>query len=184
MSKRDEMKKRIAEKQGVLTAYSTKVNLFFHKVHMLNKIIKEKTMNKENGLQKGHEEKIKLPCLLLTLSNFLKDDLEKNANFIVRENNDNNRVCLMSDEEFNLYTEMDMIQKYLRTEMITKGQVNLKGIDSEINDYIIKNKLLDEFLKGDPKAILGDKFQNNIDNDHNQETIESRTDKPSFRKED
>jgi hypothetical protein len=71
MSKRHELKKSITEKRGLLTAYATKVNLFFHKVHMLNKIIKEKAMNKENGPLKGNEEKIKLPCLLLTLSNFL-----------------------------------------------------------------------------------------------------------------
>jgi hypothetical protein len=90
----------------------------------------------------------------------------------------------MSDEEFNLYTEMDMIQKYLRTEMIMKGKVNLKGIDSEINDYINKNNLLDEFLKGDPKLILGDKHLNKNENSLNQERIESLTDKPSYRKED
>lgn len=77
-----------------------------------------------------------------------------------------------------------MIQKYLKNEMKMKRQVNLLGIDSEINDYITRNNLLEQFLKGDPTALLVNKFENNNDKMINQDVSESLIDKELSKKED
>lgn len=68
INQQKEFKKRLALKQNILTVYATKVSYFTYKIHMMNRIIKEKTMNKENGLLRLCEEKIKFPNLLVKLS--------------------------------------------------------------------------------------------------------------------
>lgn len=67
----------------------------------------------------------------------------------------------MSNEEIKILTETEMIQKYMKTETNLKGQVNLKGINSEINEYILKNNLLPNFLNGKPDLGRNENITNN-----------------------